>query len=70
MRVSFSLLVFLLCIGVVGGGVRVGMLLCWVLVFGDKYCCGRNVWKGYSFVSEWVRLCFLCVLSREVVIYG
>ena len=43
------------------------MPLCGVPVFGDKHCCGRNVWKGHSPVSEWGRLCFLCASSREAV---
>lgn len=50
-------------------GVEVGMPLCGVPVFGDKHCCGGNVWKGHSPVSEWGRLCFLCASSREAVIH-
>lgn len=65
---SVSLL-FSSCSGAVGGGVEVGMPLCRIPVFGDKHCCGRNVWKGHSPVSEWGRLCFLCASSREAVIH-
>jgi len=36
-------LTFFICSGALGGGVEVGMPLCWVPVFGDKHCCGGNV---------------------------
>lgn len=60
-------LAFFICSGGGGGGVGAGMPLCWVPVFGDKHCCGGNVWKGPSAGSEWGRLCFLCASSREAV---
>lgn len=62
-------LAFVICSCAVGGGVEAGMPLCWVPLFGDKHCCGGNVWKGHSTVSEWVRLCFLYASSREAVIH-
>lgn len=62
-------LAFSISSGAVGGGVGAGMPLCLVPVFGDKHCCGGNVWKAHSTDSEWGRLCFLCASSREAVIH-